>query len=241
MCLWFTLLLSSPFRVLAHCLPRDQEYTKGFLLPDQGWSKAGFWLQSLAHKFPMLLPTQSPGARLLPALSVTEVCGLSTHCRPGQLSLCEYMQQMAFSGLTISLSGKSCLPLSPPLLGRRTVTPPTPLCSQPVLRNIPSPVGVRAKYPGEPRAREDDQRRAKIQGEGGENPSPRSESLHPRGGLTPCWLLSTEPPSTKQTLRKAERWHRLSPDQAAPAAGHSAGHPITRTPSRSAENRTCPF
>lgn len=71
-CLWFTLLLSPPFRVLAHCLPRDQEYTKGFLLPDQGWSKAGFWLQSLAHKFPMLLPTQSPVARLLPALSETE-------------------------------------------------------------------------------------------------------------------------------------------------------------------------
>lgn len=50
-CLWFTLLLSPPFRVLAHCLPRDQEYTKGFLLPDQGWSKAGFWLQSWLISF----------------------------------------------------------------------------------------------------------------------------------------------------------------------------------------------
>lgn len=50
-CLWFTLLLSPPFRVLAHCLPRDQEYTMGFLLPDQGWSKAGFWLQSWLLSF----------------------------------------------------------------------------------------------------------------------------------------------------------------------------------------------
>lgn len=148
---------------------------------------------------------------------------------------------MAFSGLTISPQEGAACPSSPPLLWRRTVTPPTPLCSQPVLRNIPSPVGVRAEYPGEPRAREEDQRRAKIQGEGGENPSPRSESLHPRSGLTPCWLLSTEPPSTKQTLRKAERWHRLSPDQAAPAAGHSAGHPITRTLSRRCREQDMPI
>lgn len=67
-CLWFTLLLSPPFRVLAHCLPRDQGYTKGFLLPDQSRVLAS----ELAHKFPMLLPTQSPVARLLPALSETE-------------------------------------------------------------------------------------------------------------------------------------------------------------------------
>jgi hypothetical protein len=62
---------------------------------------------------------------------------------------------MAFSGLVINYQERAACPLSCP-------TPNSvaqgcfsigDLCSQPVLRNIPNPMGVRAEYPGEPKGK----------------------------------------------------------------------------------------